>query len=502
MPLRGFMRLAIRLAAVITAFGLATTTTGGAWGEEDPPRLNNSVPAPVTPVEAVDEAPVDPSDPGPSLTAVQPETPGAAMGEAAATRSAAHANGELTLLPVPIPPPPPDSDSLPIDSSDPSVNDILALLGELPGCEDVGNYRIQAVVNHAADGALCGGPLPQMYTGVSLEAAGAAREIVPENDTSDYLRGLGADPDPANFPSYCSNATLAGHLANRYQMCRVELFFVRMFDARTGRTLGDANFQIIEIGRMTQNRQTYSHEVRLNNYSSSGAMRSGLQVYSQVACSAHCRVTGATPSDGWTPLGVDQPKKGTWSISTPAQEIRYSTHRTDLTFYHPRAANYVGSNLKQVRDIRCENLPYFAGRDGACVWPEAGPVFGRLQISSPTHGKSAGLVWATQRDKADHWAAYYSTLRGKPLHRLTRTDYIDQNRAASCRGFVKRDSNDSCDEYPFASTYEGAAYVGRARVGVGHVPLSHNTNAGSQLGAFYQADRVIDGDAYYVVVRD
>lgn len=89
---------------------------------------------------------------------------------------------------------------------------------------------------------------------------------------------------------------------------------------------------------------------------------------------------------------------------------------------------------------------------------------------------------------------------GHPLHRLTDQARIANNRSVACAGFVKGNSRDRCDEYPFASTYEGAAIAGRGKVSVGHVPLPRNTTAGSRLGAKYAVDRVLDGEAYTVTV--
>jgi hypothetical protein len=78
----------------------------------------------------------------------------------------------------------------------------------------------------------------------------------------------------------------------------------------------------------------------------------------------------------------------------------------------------------------------------------------------------------------------------------------------------------SCDEYPFGSTYEGAAAeTGTARTfawcqisledppssggdgfSICMVPDGENSGAGGKLGVFYTAERVLDGDAFFVDV--
>ena len=51
----------------------------------------------------------------------------------------------------------------------------------------------------------------------------------------------------------------------------------------------------------------------------------------------------------------------------------------------------------------------------------------------------------------------------------------------------------SCDEYPFASTYEG----GKGAT-IAEVPLKENQSQGGQLNAFYKKNNIQDGDCYIV----
>jgi hypothetical protein len=88
---------------------------------------------------------------------------------------------------------------------------------------------------------------------------------------------------------------------------------------------------------------------------------------------------------------------------------------------------------------------------------------------------------------------------------------------------------DSCDEYPFAKTYEGGTpgglcadiaplfeegqwqiyeanpnkpVTGTEKCVRGHVPLGENEGAGGELGRFTQAQRVLDLDSYSVTLVD
>lgn len=62
-----------------------------------------------------------------------------------------------------------------------------------------------------------------------------------------------------------------------------------------------------------------------------------------------------------------------------------------------------------------------------------------------------------------------------------------------------------CDEYPFLKTYQNSnAPVGGSarRVAVRPVLAAHNQAVGRKLGAYYSADRVLDGDGYFVDIVD
>ena len=86
--------------------------------------------------------------------------------------------------------------------------------------------------------------------------------------------------------------------------------------------------------------------------------------------------------------------------------------------------------------------------------------------------------------------------KGKPS-RLTRTkdeSLKKQNRKESC-GNMKPGKGMSCDEYPFASTYEG----GTGAV-IAAVPIKENNSQGGQLSAFYGKNDIQDGGCFEVKI--
>ncbi len=100
----------------------------------------------------------------------------------------------------------------------------------------------------------------------------------------------------------------------------------------------------------------------------------------------------------------------------------------------------------------------------------------------------------------------------RPLHRLIDSVANDSNRTAAGRicddvwGSDGRSPNLNCDEYPFASTYEGAytstssgtllaVWNGSARL----INGDDNQTAGRYLNTrFYTVNRILDSDPFFV----
>ncbi|WP_254708364.1 NucA/NucB deoxyribonuclease domain-containing protein [Streptomyces lunaelactis] len=70
--------------------------------------------------------------------------------------------------------------------------------------------------------------------------------------------------------------------------------------------------------------------------------------------------------------------------------------------------------------------------------------------------------------------------------------------AAVLLEFVSK-PGEQCDEFPFASTKEGAG-KGDGNFSVRYVPQPDNSTAGAGLSAWYGQDRILDGDPYGIYV--
>jgi hypothetical protein len=155
--------------------------------------------------------------------------------------------------------------------------------------------------------------------------------------------------------------------------------------------------------------------------------------------------------------------------------------------------------------------------------PAWGPV---LSLSLATYGAAAMNVYIGER-------FLKGTPGNSPGTPLTRGDpaRTDPNRTAVCNTFTPLSTvpDDSCDEYPFASSQQSGGALGLTGAAclqvkpfqqangiwtwtflntytltqacqVGHVNNTLNSNVGTALGTMYTTNRMLIGDPYVVQV--
>lgn len=126
-----------------------------------------------------------------------------------------------------------------------------------------------------------------------------------------------------------------------------------------------------------------------------------------------------------------------------------------------------------------------------CVVPQGVPI---LHYSAA----AGSPVQEVAQHIADAQAAGQPGAPGTPaLQRLMSKAAADKNRGIVCPPSFPRGTGQQCDEYPFASTYQG---------GTGADPraldATQNRSAGGTLSQFYRKSRLLDTDPFYVQIDD
>ncbi|MGW1093201.1 NucA/NucB deoxyribonuclease domain-containing protein [Streptomyces sp. NPDC002596] len=161
--------------------------------------------------------------------------------------------------------------------------------------------------------------------------------------------------------------------------------------------------------------------------------------------------------------------------------------------------------------MRFDSASYLATSNGG-IFDYVMPVM-NYSRSSPAHGAVAQHIYDAQTNPGATYPAKVgkaipgSIASGKPLSRL----YDGYDSAAA----IQRQKNETaknnacaqirpnpsdgldCDEYPFASTWEGAG-VGDNNFSVRYLDATQNRSAGGSLAAWYNSDRILHKDRFYV----
>ncbi|MFI5571164.1 NucA/NucB deoxyribonuclease domain-containing protein [Streptomyces sp. NPDC051740] len=182
-------------------------------------------------------------------------------------------------------------------------------------------------------------------------------------------------------------------------------------------------------------------------------------------------------------------------------------------------------NWDHPKQVRCNtHLTKLGNESTGCV-DNTAPEQPALELPISEWGAAAATYGWAQHNLPDQ----KGLVGGNPLHQ---TKDGDDRREITCAKFEKKPEilDDSCDEYPFASTKEGGqeaalcAEIQPVRQEDGkykffeawndrpvtytepcvrsHVNLIENTNAGGECGRYVAKWRLIEGDAFHLDIPD
>ncbi|MGV9758614.1 NucA/NucB deoxyribonuclease domain-containing protein [Streptomyces tricolor] len=140
---------------------------------------------------------------------------------------------------------------------------------------------------------------------------------------------------------------------------------------------------------------------------------------------------------------------------------------------------------------RCDN---YYGTSG-CTIPES-PT-GVSMINQP-------VIAFGIRELRARGGHYGDPFGGKPLHWMINEKQKKKNRAAVCPkkppADAERAGRTSCDEYPFASTYEGGTNLPAKQRTITWVKKAENDSQGATITNWRRAWHVMDHDPFFVII--
>lgn len=334
---------------------------------------------------------------------------------------------------------------------------------------------------------------------------------------------------PSPFPQWCAGN---GPVYTLTDVCQIESYELDIVNDDTGVLVGTLDYNAIEYAYWETGLLDMIYEISLDPYHSSGVGNDG---WTTVQNSGYCAIHGGggpgiscTVTDYEFPQGATFYAPPGWPQTTDTID-GYSQIDTSYAsgtearvwiaspwgFYYGgsvpiRGSRYVYGEYQYL--VYCDNN--FPGSStGGCKAPTD------LYTPTLTYSLTTYPTLAQAIQDAQAAGVPGSSTSGAPLFRATSTSIQNSNRNVACNSSWTRPPGDECDEYPFASTYEGAAYNPSSGITFSYcnnpnvpqttsnpkwescfVPASENSSAGGVLSNFLTANRTLDDDRYYVNV--
>lgn len=371
-----------------------------------------------------------------------------------------------------------------------------------------------------------------VYSKVTSGAPGAAAAAViptPGTPADDP-----AVPDPA-FVDECRHdpaaapqaGGLGGRVWNRYLMCGAGSFIL---NGPNNDPLSQFTTNVTAVSLGHNKDRSITGYISLDHLTTVGWFNDNTvikvrlrcadpQAFPQPACHESpilSRTVAQWRTTPWAKVSVTSPATDSGGA---ADAVTRFTHGVSVEFpnFGTPSTTRVWRNFFQ--NARCDSATYFTGYPMACVFMN---VNSHLQYSlsavDPVTGVSevAAHIQQAQNNPSSTIPARTDgqpkVIPGKysepvdPNLALHRAPSDTANRAVStpaCNAAFgsPRPTGKQCDEYPFASTLEGAAST-TWDYSIKLVIDKHNTNAGSALSKFYKDDRILrNSDFFYVQIN-
>lgn len=308
------------------------------------------------------------------------------------------------------------------------------------------------------------------------------------------VTSFGLEPGTIDdIPAQCFDTD---NVPSRTQLCETDAIIYTIFQTPSGAVVGYANIFFLQAPntRLGLGR-TWRHEVYAEVTEAVGLAAVGTELLVDLICSTNCAVTERTNPSAWTPVLAGSSLTGRWDVRSPGTAIEYTSQTLQVGVRNAVATPPHPTILLDPIATRCDSEP--GNTTAGCAFNEITAVF-TLSVSDPSVNETAQHIALAQFELP---GSPGSLIAGNPLTRLTDPVARVANRTAACQGFVPARPRDQCDEYPFASTYQGAALAGPGNFSVASVAGLDNTTAGGRLGAFYQRNRIYDGEEFYVDIE-
>ncbi|MGW4395148.1 NucA/NucB deoxyribonuclease domain-containing protein [Amycolatopsis nivea] len=271
----------------------------------------------------------------------------------------------------------------------------------------------------------------------------------------------------------------------RHQVCGLGTIPIDVIDVKTGAVTGGLDLN--QLGFMFTDYDKidwqYSATQTFTEIWGDGA---GTTVAGEGWCTGDCKVS----YQSWPTLIATEETRwegyvmGESTTFQPGQS-GYGTLGARTTLTNPKWSNAFIHSGDAPR-VRCDNV-FATSRAAGCVLPDVTP-----EIFYELNGPYPELALHIKEAQAKGLPGVYG---GKPLTRTMKESVQEENNKKACPPSLPRPPGEDCDEYPFKSTWQGAAY---GPYDIKMINARQNQDGGRALQEFYYQERVIEEDPFWV----
>lgn len=323
------------------------------------------------------------------------------------------------------------------------------------------------------------------------------------------------------LPQYCIDNAGDGYwYGYREEACVVANFKVTVTRLPDNAVIGEMYFNEYRYTYGSSTYTTVAQQVQVSMYSGWGEI-SGTTVGGTAECTGACTLVSS--DFPLQPVALDTCPGGEAYLRTTATasgSIGYMNGVFKYRFFNPNWTGSGGATNEIVTDyptVRCDNAVPGTTIAG-CVYPDWAGYYS-YSLSGPYTELAQHIRDAQQSGLP---GAYPGTgPNSTPLTRLIDSTKQAANRSLACPSSWPRPTGKSCDEYPMASTHQGASTGG----GTGRtfswcsisalptgvtgptgwsscmIDANHNSLGGSDMDTFlYRDQRILDSDPFFIYI--
>ncbi|NEA86649.1 hypothetical protein G3I38_18030 [Streptomyces sp. SID7958] len=296
-------------------------------------------------------------------------------------------------------------------------------------------------------------------------------------------------------PKWCDDHGANGKwYVNRFKACGIFPADLTVTNPRTGAVVGRMHYITRAYAYSARDVKTWAYQVELLEVNSSGVAK-GSSAVGSGTCAGKCKVTKST----FPPQAMSKSKEpvGQFFLDTtiktsPKGQKGDGQATAAWTFTNPAWAGPSTQMKLQTPAVRCDNALPGTSKPG-CVMPHIPEMVYAKNGEYPELAKHIAYAQNTKKLPGKHGTKSY-------LSRLTDKKKIKENRGKACPASLKRPKGKQCDEYPFASTWQGAK-TGGGKFSRRMIDGRQNEEGGKALGRFYLYNRIIEKDKFLVWIK-